>query len=150
MPTDSFRGSIAALASAAAVNVETIRVYQRRGHLAEPPAPARRVRLYGPTDVDRVRFIKAAQRLGFSLTEVASLLALDDGAHCSAARMLAERKLRDVREKLRDLRRMESALKTAVADCASTRGTVKCPLIDSLRAVTATRGGIRQGVQIAK
>ena len=80
-----------------------------------------------------MRFIKAAQRLGFSLAEVASLLALDDGTHCAAARQLAEHKLREVREKLRDLRRMESALKSAVADCASARGTVNCPLVESLR-----------------
>lgn len=133
MPTLSFRGSIGALASAAAVNVETIRFYQRRGLLAVPPATAGRVRQYGPTDIGRVRFIKAAQRLGFSLAEVASLLALDDGRHCAAARQLAERKLRDVRETLRNLRRMESALKSAVADCASARETVKCPLVQSLR-----------------
>ena len=81
MSTLSFRGSIGALASAAAVNVETIRFYQRRGLLAEPPGPPGRVRQYGPTHVDRVRFIKTAQRLGFSLADVASLLVLDDGAH---------------------------------------------------------------------
>lgn len=133
MSTLSFRGSIGALASAAAVNVETIRFYQRRGLLAEPPGPPGRVRQYGPTHVDRVRFIKTAQRLGFSLADVASLLVLDDGAHCAAARQLAERKLRDVRDKLRDLRRMESALKSAVEVCASARGTVNCPLVDSLR-----------------
>ena len=133
MATFFFRGSIGALASAAAVNVETIRFYQRRGLLSEPSVPTGRVRQYGPTDVDRVRFIKAAQRLGFSLAEVAALLALDDGTHCAAARQLAEHKLREVREKLRDLRRMESALKSAVADCESARGRVKCPLVESLR-----------------
>jgi DNA-binding transcriptional MerR regulator len=74
MSTLSFRGSIGALASAAAVNVETIRFYQRRGLLAEPPGPPGRVRQYGPTHVDRVRFIKTAQRLGFSLADVASLV----------------------------------------------------------------------------
>ena len=133
MPTAPFRESIGALASAAAVNVETIRFYQRRGHLAEPQGQPGRVREYGPADIDRVRFINAAQRLGFSLAKVASLLVLEDGTHCAAARQLAERKLRDVRERLRDLRRMESALKSAVADCVSTRGTVNCPMVESLR-----------------
>ncbi len=133
MSTLSFRGSIGALASAAAVNVETIRFYQRRGLLAEPTGQRGRVRYYGPAHVDRVRFIKAAQRLGFSLAEVTSLLALDDGMHCAAARQLAEYKLRDVREKLRDLRRMESALKSAVADCVSAPSTMNCPLVESLR-----------------
>lgn len=133
MSTLSFRGSIGALASAAAVNVETIRFYQRRGLLAEPAGQRGRVRYYGPAHVDRVRFIKAAQRLGFSLAEVASLLALDEGAPCAAARQLAECRLRDVRDKLRDLHRMESALRSAVADCVSARSTMTCPLVESLR-----------------
>lgn len=133
MSTLPFRGPIGALASAAAVNVETIRFYQRRGLITEPTGQRGRVRYYGPEHVQRVRFIKAAQRLGFSLAEVASLLALDEGVDCAAARQLAECKLRDVRKKLRDLRGMESALKSAVADCVSGSSTMSCPLVESLR-----------------
>ena len=124
--------SIGALAHAAGVNVETIRFYQRKGLLSEPKRRYGEIRRYGGDDVARVRFVKAAQRLGFSLDEIAGLLKLDDGAHCDEARVMAEQKLNDVRGKLRDLRRMESVLKSVVADCCATRGTVTCPLIASL------------------
>ncbi|HEQ0030037.1 TPA: MerR family DNA-binding protein, partial [Pseudomonas aeruginosa] len=82
--------------------------------------------------VARVKFVKSAQRLGFSLEEVAGLLRLDDGAHCDEARVLAEQKLGDVRGKLADLRRIESVLVQLVHDCCASHGTVSCPLIVSL------------------
>ena len=125
--------TIGMLADAAGVNVETIRFYQRKGLLAEPRRPARSVRRYGQTELARVRFIKAAQRLGFSLDEVGELLKLEDGTHCSDARHLAERKLRDVRAKLADLRRIQRTLGQLMARCDAARGSVKCPLIASLR-----------------
>ena len=132
MSEDARSESIGALAKAAGVNVETIRFYQRKGLLVEPRRRYGEIRRYGAGEVARVRFVKAAQRLGFSLDEIAGLLRLDDGAHCDEARVMAEQKLTDVRAKLRDLRRMEGALKAVVADCCATRGTVTCPLIASL------------------
>lgn len=129
----AFRGSVGALAAAAGVNVETIRFYQRKGLLAQPARRSAGVRQYTGADLGRVRFVKAAQRLGFSLTDIAALLALDDGANCDEARLLAEHKLDDVREKVRDLRRMESALRRAVSTCRAARGTIRCPLIASLQ-----------------
>jgi MerR family transcriptional regulator, mercuric resistance operon regulatory protein len=125
--------TIGMLADAAGVNVETIRFYQRKRLLAEPRRPPRSVRRYGETELARVRFIKAAQRLGFSLDEVGELLKLEDGTHCSDARHLAERKLQDVRAKLADLRRIQRILGQLMARCDSARGSVKCPLIASLR-----------------
>ena len=80
--SDAFHGSIGALAKAAGVNVETIRFYQRKGLLVEPRRRYGEIRRYGAGEVARVRFVKAAQRLGFSLDEIAGLLRLDDGAHC--------------------------------------------------------------------
>ncbi|WP_282373645.1 MerR family transcriptional regulator, partial [Pseudomonas sp. PS02290] len=85
--------TIGAFAKAAGVNVETIRFYQRKGLLPEPDKPYGSIRRYGEADVARVKFVKSAQRLGFSLDEVAGLLRLDDGAHCDEARVLAEQKL---------------------------------------------------------
>jgi MerR family mercuric resistance operon transcriptional regulator len=82
-----------------------------------------------------VRFIKAAQRLGFSLDEVSELLTLEDGTHCDRARALAERKLQDVRKKLADLRQIETALAQLARRCRSARGAVRCPLISSLHRV---------------
>lgn len=69
--------TIGAFAKAAGVNVETIRFYQRKGLLLEPEKPYGGIRRYGPTEVARVKFVKSAQRLGFSLDEVAQLLKLD-------------------------------------------------------------------------
>lgn len=129
---------IGAFARAAGVNVETIRFYQRTGLLAAPDRPAGGIRRYGPTDVSRVRFVKAAQRLGFSLGEIADLLRLEDGTHCAQARQLANLKLRQVREKLADLTRMEAALSELVLACEAVSGQVCCPLIASLHAEQAS------------
>ncbi|MFZ5506623.1 MAG: Hg(II)-responsive transcriptional regulator [Pseudomonadota bacterium] len=125
--------SIGTFAQAAGVNVETIRYYQRKGLLPEPDKPYGSIRRYEAKDVARVRFVKAAQRLGFSLDEVAGLLRLDDGTHCDDARELAEAKLADVRTKLKDLRRIESALAALVRDCCTRRGKLSCPLIATLQ-----------------
>lgn len=126
--------SIGAFARAAEVNVETIRFYQRKGLLPEPERPYGGIRRYGETDVRRVCFVKSAQRLGFSLDEIAELLRLEDGAHCEEASALAEHKLRDVREKLADLARMEAALSDLVRACHAMQGDISCPLIASLQA----------------
>lgn len=125
--------TIGTFASAAGVNVETIRFYQRKGLLAEPGKPYGSIRRYGAQDVMRVKFIKSAQRLGFSLDEVGSLLALEDGTHCEETRSLATHKLVDVRARLSDLRRIESVLSGLIEDCCAQAGTVSCPIIGSLR-----------------
>ena len=126
--------TIGSLAEAALVNLETIRFYQRKGLMPEPQRAQGSIRRYGRSDLARVRFIKSAQRLGFSLDEIAELLKLDDGTHCREARKLAELKLVNVRDKLADLQRIESVLDQLVDRCASARGAVACPLIASLRA----------------
>ena len=100
MASDAFRGSIGALAEAAGVHVETIRFYQRKGLLATPTSAPGVIRRYGPADVARVRFVKAAQRLGFTLRDIVELLALDAGTQCGTARGIAEGKLRDVGARL--------------------------------------------------
>jgi MerR family transcriptional regulator, mercuric resistance operon regulatory protein len=125
--------TIGALASAAAVNLETIRFYQRQGLMHEPNRPQGSVRRYGVTDLGRVRFIKAAQRLGFSLEEIGQLLKLEDGTHCDEAREQAQLKLIDVRARLADLRHIESALANLVDRCSATRGNIRCPLITTLQ-----------------
>ena len=125
--------SIGAFAQQAGVSVETIRFYQRKGLLPEPAKPYGSIRRYGDADVARVRFVKSAQGLGFSLDEVAGLLTLDDGTHCDEARHLAEQKLADVRGKLADLQRIETVLATLVRDCRAAQGTVSCPIIAALQ-----------------
>ena len=125
--------TIGAAAAASGVGVETIRFYQRKGLLDEPARPAGSIRRYGKRDVARVRFIKSAQRLGFSLDEVAGLLVLEDGTHCDDARTLAEAKLAAVREKLADLRRIERALRSMIAECRDSEGDICCPMIRALQ-----------------
>lgn len=127
--------TIGALAATAQVNVETIRFYQRKGLMHEPRRPQGGVRRYGAADLGRVRFIKSAQRLGFSLDEVAQLLTLEDGAHCVEAREQAEHKLLDVRAKLADLLRIETALVALVDQCSAVRGKIRCPLIATLQGI---------------
>lgn len=126
--------TIGAFAGIAGVNVETIRFYQRKGLLPEPARPYGRIRRYGEPDVARLKFVKSAQRLGFSLDEIAELLKLEDGTHCNEARVLAEQKLDDVRSKLGDLHRIEFALERLVQDCCASHGTVTCPMIAALQA----------------
>ncbi len=133
--------TIGTLAKVAGVNVETIRFYQRIGLLPMPPKPYGGIRRYSGADVARVRFVKSAQRLGFSLDEINDLLQLEDGTHCDEAGRLAERKLRDVREKLADLARMEATLSDLVSACHATKGNVSCPLIASLQGKKALRAG---------
>ncbi|MEW6312606.1 MAG: Hg(II)-responsive transcriptional regulator [Pseudomonadota bacterium] len=124
--------TIGAFAKAAGVNVETIRFYQRKGLLLEPDRPYGSIRRYGAADVARVKFVKSAQRLGFSLDEIAELLELEDGSHCSEAAELAALRLADVRARLADLTRMEAVLSQLVAECCAQNGQVSCPLIDAL------------------
>ena len=125
--------TIGVFAKAAGVNVETIRFYQRKGLLPEPDKPYGSIRRYGAADVTRVRFVKSAQRLGFSLDEIAELLILDDGTYCDEASHLAEHKLQNVREKMADLARMEAVLSELVCACHARKGNVSCPLIASLQ-----------------
>lgn len=132
MPSPSESLLIGAFAQAAGVNVETIRFYQRKGLLQQPVRAYGTSRRYGAAAVARVKFVKSAQRLGFSLDEVSGLLTLEDGTHCDEARVLAEQKLEHVRAKLDDLRRIESVLARLVDRCCETKGTITCPLIGAL------------------
>lgn len=124
--------TIGMLARKAEVNVETIRYYQRLGLLRLPQKPVSGARHYGEADVARMGFIKSAQRLGFTLEEIDLLLRLEDGAHCTEAREIAEQKLLAVREKIADLQRIETALARLAGECATGNSSVSCPLIGAL------------------
>lgn len=132
MTTESAKLTIGTFANAAGVNVETIRFYQRKGLLVTPQRPYGSIRRYGEADVARVKFVKAAQLLGFNLDEIAQLLKLEDGTHCSEAAELATLRLTDVRLRLANLKRMEAALAKLVGKCQARRGNVSCPLIAAL------------------
>lgn len=133
MAADETGFTIGRLAAEVGVNVETVRYYQRIRLLAVPKrGPGGGTRRYGSGELSRLRFIKTAQALGFTLEEVADLIKLDDGTRCSEARDIAARKLAAVRARLRDLQNIEKTLARLVRRCDIRRGTIRCPLIDSL------------------
>lgn len=141
-PTPAELGmTIGGLAKAADLNVETIRFYQRKGLMPEPLRPSGGVRRYAEEDRSRLHFIKSAQRLGFSLDEIAELLQLDDGSSCALARNKAQDKLVAVRTKLADLRRMEEALEGLIRLCVASKGRVRCPLIAALNDKASSSAG---------
>lgn len=123
---------IGKLAQAAGVNVETIRYYQRRGLLQEPPKPLGGQRRYPAETVRRIRFIKRAQALGFTLDEVATLLALDRAHACVPTRELAVRKRALLEGKIADLTTLHAALGKLIHECDTRRGKTGCPIIETL------------------
>ena len=114
------------------INVETVRFYERRALIEQPSKPAVGYREYPVDTVNRIRFIKRAQELGFTLEEIANLLSLNDRP-CSQVQELAEHKLSAVKEKMADLRRLEQALKALLVQCHSNDDESHCPIIDSLQ-----------------
>jgi len=124
--------TIGRLAMQAGVNVETVRYYQRRGLLEAPRRPPGGIRRYSEAHARRLRFIRRAQGIGFSLEEVKELLALEDGRHCREAERLGLLKLAAVRERLAQLRQVERALARLVEQCHCNTGEVSCPLIAAL------------------
>jgi MerR family mercuric resistance operon transcriptional regulator len=124
--------TIGRLAKTTAVNVETIRYYQRRGLLAEPVRPHKGIRRYTEKDAQRVRFIKQDQKLGFSLDELKELMSLEDEQQCQEARNIALKKLSSIRERIDGLRNMENALSDLVECCSHNANEVSCPIIMAL------------------
>lgn len=122
------------VARQAGVNAQTLRYYERRGLLPDPPRTGGGYRDYGPEAVRRVRFVKQAQELGFSLAEVDVLLQLADGGpeSCDAARGLAEHKVAALDAKIAALQAMRESLRRLIATCASPPEERVCPLLDSL------------------
>lgn len=126
--------TIGRLAGEAGVNVETIRYYQRRGLMAEPDKPSRGQRRYAADAVSRLRFIKRAQVLGFTLEEIVSLLKLDQAHACAETRELAALKLQGIDRRLADLKAMRKALTLLLRECEIGATAGACPIIDALAA----------------
>ena len=124
--------TIGGLADEAGVNVETIRYYQRRGLMSEPDKPTHGYRRYDATTVKRVRFIKRAQALGFTLEEIGGLLELDEAHACAETRELASHKLQTIETKLADLVAMRKALTALLCQCDAGAMKGNCPIIHAL------------------
>ena len=122
------------LAKAAGVNLDTIRFYERQGLLAKPPRTASGYRHFSFDAIQRVRFIRRAQTLGFSLKEIKELLALSAARRtsCATVRQRAEGKITEIEQKIRALNAMKQAL-TKLAEACSGRGPVRqCPILECL------------------
>lgn len=126
--------TIGQVANAANVNVQTIRYYERRGLFPTPRRTLAGYRQYAADAVARLRFIKHAQDLGFSLQEIQELLKLrvrHRGA-CDAVARKARQKVEVVEHRIRDLRRMKRTLERLAAACATRRPTDDCPILEVL------------------
>ena len=124
--------TIGRVAKLAAVNVETIRYYQRRGLLAEPDKPHMGYRRYPADIVKHIRFIKRAQALGFTLEEIAELLRLEEARACAETRALASHKMWLIDQKLTGLAAMRKALASLVQQCDRKQPAKGCPIIQVL------------------
>lgn len=122
---------IGQLAQQADVHIETLRFYERRGLLKAGRRTEKGYRLYDEDDVSRVRFIKQAQRLGFSLREVLELLELklDRKSKCVDVEERAEIKIREINHKIESLQKMRSALKTLTKACQGSVPSSECPIL---------------------
>ena len=124
--------TIGRVAKLAGVNVETIRYYQRRRLLAEPVKPHMGYRRYPADIVQRIRFIKRAQALGFTLEEIAELLRLEEARACAETRDLAAHKMRLIDRKLTGLAAMRKALAGLVHQCEKKQPSKGCPILEVL------------------
>jgi MerR family transcriptional regulator, copper efflux regulator len=126
--------TIGQVAAAAAVNIQTIRYYERRGLFTTPRRTPSGYRQYAEEAVTRLRFIKHAQELGFSLKEIEELLALRvrHGAACDPVERKARQKIELVERKIRHLERIRATLEQLAAACAARRPTDDCPILAAL------------------
>jgi MerR family mercuric resistance operon transcriptional regulator len=124
------------VARAAGIGVETVRFYERQKLLDPPPRRPSGYREFPEDVVHRLRFIRRAKELGFSLKEIGELLdlRLDPDATCADVKARADRKIEAIQEKLRDLQRMKRALAKLVAACNgnAAASVERCPILESL------------------
>jgi MerR family copper efflux transcriptional regulator len=125
---------IGELAQRSGVSIDTIRYYERQGLLPRAPRTAGGYRRYSPSAAARLRFIRHAQEVGFSLDEIGELLALRrrKRAPCDAVRATASERLVAIERKLARLERMRAALVELVATCESGGADGDCPLLEAL------------------
>jgi Hg(II)-responsive transcriptional regulator len=134
--------TIGELANQAGVNRETVRYYERRRLLARPARTIAGYRIFPDDAVDRLRFIKHAQALGFTLEEIRELVALrvDERSSCEQVRERAMRKFVDVEARIEALRRIRRVLGRLVRACEARLPTAPCPILESFAAAdTHTR-----------
>ena len=125
------RLTISTAAKQAGVGVETIRYYQRIGLIQEPVKPVSGYRSYTNKDLQQLRFIQRAKLLGFSLSEIKTLLSLGE-ENCDQTKQLASSKLIDVKGKIKDLTAIADTLEKLVGSCESNGSSTACPIIEAI------------------
>lgn len=123
--------TIGHLAKTAEVNVETIRYYQRVKLITEPNKPTQGYRIYPEETLKRIKFIKRAQQLGFSLKEIEELLQLGEG-HCEDVRQLAEIKRTQIDKQINDLKNLRNTLSQLITSCKSDSDNSNCAIVETL------------------
>ena len=126
--------SICQVADRARIGVETMRFYERQGLIEEPPRSASGYREYPEAIVSRIRFIRRAKELGFTLKEIKELLSLrlDPTTTCADVRSRAETKIADIEARIRSLRKMKKALVRLTVACSGRGTTSECPILEAL------------------
>jgi len=129
--------TIGRLARKSGLATETLRYYERRGLIAPDQRTAAGYRLYRPEAFHRLRFIRRAQALGFSLDEIAELLSLSDdpGQSAAAVKQFTRAKIDDIETRIRDLERMKQGLAALEERCPGHGSTSECPILGALSAV---------------
>lgn len=126
--------TIGKVAQRANLGIETVRFYEREGLVDEPPRGPSGYRHYPESVVPRLLFIKRAKELGFTLNEIKDLLSLrlDPETTCADVKQRAERKIADVEEKMRSLRRIKKALVRLTESCSGRGPVDECPILEAL------------------
>ncbi len=126
--------TIGEIAKRSGIGIETVRFYERKGLIAEPPRTDSGYRQYPEEVVGRIRFIRRAKELGFALKEISELLSLrvDPNTTCADVREQTELKIADVEEKIRALQTIKTALEKLAVSCTGSGPTSECPILEAL------------------
>jgi len=122
------------VAKESGIGIETIRFYERNGLIEEPPRRESGYREYSQEIIPRLRFIKRAKELGFSLREIGEILSMRSRGHarCKDVKVHAEQKLSDIESKIRDLKKMRKAILSLKGRCSDAASLKECPILHSL------------------
>jgi Hg(II)-responsive transcriptional regulator len=123
---------IGALAKRAGVGIDTVRYYERSGLLPPKARLASGYRRYSEVELSRLRFIRRAQALGFTLKEVRELLALSRRRDVARVKRAAQEKLATIEQRISDLQRMRTALMSLIAACPGNGRAEECPILKAL------------------
>ncbi|MCH7500501.1 MAG: MerR family DNA-binding protein [Nitrospinae bacterium] len=133
--------TISKIAKAAGVGIETVRFYERKGLINQPPKPSiGGYRVYPAETGERIRFIRQAQELGFSLREIEDLLSLrmDPKTDCADVRERAQVKLDEITQKIAAMKGIQTALEKLIAACPGQGALQVCSIIDAIEAPETT------------